>query len=77
MSEHNARQLLRALAEIDDLREVLRNLVNKLDECNEAMIGYWVFLAQHNNEYQGPTYEKEIDAARVFVQTRPAPKESK
>lgn len=47
--------------------EVLRNLVNKLDECNEAMSGYWAFLKVHNNEYQGPTYEKELDAARTLV----------
>ena len=53
MSEHNARQLLRALAEIDDLRE---------ENKSAFRAGYWAGV-EHAESGVGPGRESTDDLA--------------
>ena len=62
MSEHNARQLLRALAEIDELRDVLKDLREAAahvlaNEPSDGIVG-------------GPWLRSEYEDSEAFVQTR-------
>ena len=45
-------------------REALRALVEKLDECLPHMSRAFAFAQVHGQGYSGPTFGKELEAAR-------------
>ena len=48
--------------------EVLRNLVNKLDECQSHIDGaFQMAFSVRGHEYKGPNYGEEMKAARALV----------
>jgi hypothetical protein len=50
------------------LRDLLTNLVRKLDECTPHIASAFVLSAAHGAVYEGPNYKAELDAARAEVE---------
>jgi hypothetical protein len=58
----------------DPVRAALEALVSKLEliQSDAEFNGVWTYLAAHGIKYTGPTWNKELAAARAAIST-PAP----
>ncbi len=56
-----------AAAEITKLRDALRDLVDALDRCKPGIDSAFSMAWVHGQRYDGPTYEKELEAARTAL----------
>ena len=58
-----------AEARLRDVKDALKNLVDKLDliEKNDEYQGVWGLYHVHGGNYKGPTYEQEIKKARALL----------
>jgi len=54
----------RLMSRVENLKHVLAALIVRLDMVTEDTAGIWGYLADHNMEYSGANYGKELEAAR-------------
>ena len=55
------------MVEITKLRDALRELVDALDRCKPGIDSAFSMAWVHGQRYDGPTYEKELEAARTTL----------
>ena len=68
------RELVRVKAAAFDYCHALKDLIAKLDECKPHIDGaFQMVFTIRGHKYEGPTYEKELKAARALVEKGETP----